>query len=71
LASAHKSCHAKRHAEPEWARERVQRTLSLLGELAAAADRTPHQGGIEDSRQGRQDPSGAPGAGKIPSRGDG
>lgn len=30
LASVHSSCHRRRHAEPEWAEERVQMALEVL-----------------------------------------
>jgi 5-methylcytosine-specific restriction endonuclease McrA len=31
LASAHHQCHRRRHTEPEWAAERVQMALEVLG----------------------------------------
>lgn len=31
LASAHPSCHRRKHRDPEWARERVAHVLALLG----------------------------------------
>lgn len=34
LASCHASCHARKHREPEWARERVEVALSVLGRVA-------------------------------------
>ena len=30
VASCHKSCHERRHLEPEWARERVEMALTAL-----------------------------------------
>jgi 5-methylcytosine-specific restriction enzyme A len=35
LASCHASCHARKHRDPEWARERVEMALSVLGGRAA------------------------------------
>jgi 5-methylcytosine-specific restriction endonuclease McrA len=34
LASAHASCHNRRHRESEWARERVESALGVLGGTA-------------------------------------
>jgi 5-methylcytosine-specific restriction endonuclease McrA len=31
LASCHAACHERRHRDPEWARERVERALAVLG----------------------------------------
>ena len=31
LASCHESCHDRRHCGPEWAQERVERALAVLG----------------------------------------
>jgi 5-methylcytosine-specific restriction endonuclease McrA len=34
LASCRKTCHARKHRDPEWARERVEMALSVLGKAA-------------------------------------
>lgn len=35
LASCHAPCHERKHRDPEWAKERVERALAVLGGRAA------------------------------------
>jgi HNH endonuclease len=35
LASCHAACHARKHQDPEWARERVEKALAVLGRARA------------------------------------
>jgi 5-methylcytosine-specific restriction protein A len=35
LASCHAACHERKHRDPEWAQERVELALSVLGRRAA------------------------------------
>ncbi len=33
LASCHSACHDRKHREPEWAQERVEKALAVLGAM--------------------------------------
>ena len=39
LASCHAACHDRKHRDAEWAKERVERALAVLGHLGAAEAR--------------------------------
>jgi 5-methylcytosine-specific restriction enzyme A len=39
LASCHAPCDERKHRDPEWARERVERALAVLGKWGAAETR--------------------------------
>lgn len=43
-ASAHRACHKRRHADPEWASERVEATIELLKDMTPTGVTDPERG---------------------------
>lgn len=65
LASAHKSCHLRRHSDPEWAQDRVRRALSALGAVVEGT----HPGGKPRRSAAVRTPRGLSARAQEPSRG--
>ena len=52
LATCHRSCHVRRHREPEWAAERIASALKALGGDAPHPGTDPDSSGTEQDRVG-------------------
>lgn len=57
LATAHPDCHARRHREPDWAAERVESALRVLGGVAPTPDSPAAERIAAVARRGRAEGS--------------